>query len=216
MQKTSLYRHFDRSGRLLYVGISVRHLDRLAKHKSSAHWYWDISKISVTHYPNRAAAERAERRAIRVECPLHNVARPPAKPIRSDVIDALLSADQTQRERAARRVFGPRRMAYLRLTDADDPQMIGVELSTLGVPEGLVFVDDAESEEMPMLLRALKFSQHQGTVIYCQRKAYFWSSRRILRRRGVTLSVMHNNPDTLAMVASEQNATSVRKSRGQS
>lgn len=73
MQKTSLYRHFDAEGRLLYVGVSCHFSSRTLQHMRDSHWYFDIVRIEIEHFPNRMRAERAEAIAIRDENPLHNV-----------------------------------------------------------------------------------------------------------------------------------------------
>jgi hypothetical protein len=71
---TCLYRHFDDSGRLLYVGISIGVLQRLSGHKSTSHWFDKITRIEIERFPNREYAEAAELDAIWTENPLYNVA----------------------------------------------------------------------------------------------------------------------------------------------
>lgn len=71
MTQTALYRHFDASGRLLYVGISLSAVQRLAQHASSD-WSADIRRVDVEVYPTRDAALAAEAVAIRDERPEHN------------------------------------------------------------------------------------------------------------------------------------------------
>lgn len=68
-----LYRHFDAAGQLLYVGVSINALTRLAAHRQSAHWFWRIAKVEVTNWKTREASLAAERRAIRDEGPLFNI-----------------------------------------------------------------------------------------------------------------------------------------------
>ncbi len=79
-----LYRHFDAAGQLLYVGISLSAVARLAAHKGSAHWYDQITSVSIEQCESREALLDAEREAILAERPLHNVvfgsARPRPKP----------------------------------------------------------------------------------------------------------------------------------------
>lgn len=69
-----LYRHFDAAGQLLYVGVSISALTRLAAHKQRAHWFWRIAKVEVTNWKTREASLAAERRAIHDERPLFNIA----------------------------------------------------------------------------------------------------------------------------------------------
>lgn len=70
----SLYRFYDSDNTLLYVGVTVDLERRLAEHLNEKHWYTDMERIKVEHFPSRYAAESAEKRAIRQEFPLHNVA----------------------------------------------------------------------------------------------------------------------------------------------
>lgn len=67
-----LYRHFDMYGRLLYVGISVSALGRLAQHKHTAEWFNNIATITVVNYDTRGELEKAEIEAIRKERPKYN------------------------------------------------------------------------------------------------------------------------------------------------
>ena len=68
-----LYRHFDKSGNLLYVGVSLSTIQRLSQHKNQSHWFNDISQVTIEQFPNRDAALFAERTAIKKENPLHNL-----------------------------------------------------------------------------------------------------------------------------------------------
>lgn len=67
-----LYRHFDAKGTLLYVGISLSAVNRLAAHRDASSWYWSIATVTIEVLPTREAAEEAERLAIRKERPLFN------------------------------------------------------------------------------------------------------------------------------------------------
>jgi predicted GIY-YIG superfamily endonuclease len=71
---TALYRHFDSDGRLLYVGISLNVVARLSEHCKTSHWFGSITRIDVERFRSRQAALAAERKAIRTEKPLHNIA----------------------------------------------------------------------------------------------------------------------------------------------
>jgi hypothetical protein len=71
---TELYRHFDADGRLLYVGIAMNPLARLAQHRyGRAPWFDQIQRIEISRFRNRLEAVRAERRAIKEEAPLFNI-----------------------------------------------------------------------------------------------------------------------------------------------
>ena len=67
-----LYRHFDSSGALLYVGISVSTPARLAQHRDSSEWFSRIDKITICHFETVADARNAEREAIATERPMFN------------------------------------------------------------------------------------------------------------------------------------------------
>ena len=72
--KQHLYRHFDERGNLLYVGVSLSTIQRLAQHRYHSHWFNSISKVTIEQFPSREEALNAERTAIQKEEPLHNVA----------------------------------------------------------------------------------------------------------------------------------------------
>jgi excisionase family DNA binding protein len=74
--RCALYRHFDGDGRLLYVGISLNALSRLAQHCDSSHWVKDISTVRMEWFVDRESALLAERKAIAQENPAHNLRRP--------------------------------------------------------------------------------------------------------------------------------------------
>lgn len=70
----SLYRHYDSSGTLLYVGVSLSVLVRLKQHEAS-HWFGSIARVEIQRFTNRQAVLEAERVAVATENPLHNVIR---------------------------------------------------------------------------------------------------------------------------------------------
>lgn len=69
---TALYRHYDESGALLYVGISLNPIRRLQQHEKSA-WCDSIATIKIERFAHRREAIEAEERAIKAESPLHNI-----------------------------------------------------------------------------------------------------------------------------------------------
>lgn len=69
-----VYRHFNKEGKLLYVGSSVSVLTRQAAHRNVSPWFADVATITVEHFPDRASMLRAERSAIVNEKPAHNIA----------------------------------------------------------------------------------------------------------------------------------------------
>jgi predicted GIY-YIG superfamily endonuclease len=74
MAKTyQLYRHYDKAGTLLYVGVALCVLRRTIGHRTGAKWFLDIATITVEHYADRRTALEAELAAIKAESPKHNV-----------------------------------------------------------------------------------------------------------------------------------------------
>lgn len=70
---TALYRHFNRTGELLYVGISLNALSRLDQHVKGSHWSRDIASVTIEWLDSTADALKAEQQAIDNEKPLHNI-----------------------------------------------------------------------------------------------------------------------------------------------
>jgi predicted GIY-YIG superfamily endonuclease len=79
-QKTDLYRHYNKSGKLLYVGISNSAIYRLQQHRSGSHWYDEIANVTIEKFPDRTAALNAEFKAIQTEKPAHNIDHNGSKP----------------------------------------------------------------------------------------------------------------------------------------
>lgn len=73
MNKTNLYRYFDKDDKLLYVGISLNAVYRLSQHKITSPWFYEIAKITVETLVNREQAMKAEVKAIQNEKPIHNI-----------------------------------------------------------------------------------------------------------------------------------------------
>lgn len=71
--QTALYRLYDKTGGLLYVGISNNVHNRIRTHRVDKFWGPNIARIAIEQHPTRAAALRAEETAIRRERPRHNV-----------------------------------------------------------------------------------------------------------------------------------------------
>ena len=69
---TSLYRHYNDKGILLYVGIADDHHIRFQSHLKFSEWKDRISSVKIEKYPTRKAAADAEIVAIKSEHPLYN------------------------------------------------------------------------------------------------------------------------------------------------
>ena len=75
--RTSLYRHFDHAGVLLYVGIAKDPDVRFSLHRSTSAWAQHSADMRVEWYETRDDALRAERQAIAAERPLFNISGNP-------------------------------------------------------------------------------------------------------------------------------------------
>ncbi|NIB43837.1 helix-turn-helix domain-containing protein [Pseudomaricurvus alkylphenolicus] len=83
-----LYRHFDKDDSLLYVGISLSAVNRLAQHKVASNWYPDVCRMTIENFDSRDELLNAERRAILEERPKHNVRHSKSEQQRLDAIAA--------------------------------------------------------------------------------------------------------------------------------
>jgi DNA-binding transcriptional regulator YhcF (GntR family)/predicted GIY-YIG superfamily endonuclease len=73
-ERTALYRLYDSSNVLLYVGISAKPEARWQQHSYSvlAPWWPQVARKELEWFPSRPEAYEAETRAIKEEGPLHN------------------------------------------------------------------------------------------------------------------------------------------------
>ena len=71
-----IYRHYDKSGILLYVGISISHLARLSSHKKNAAWFDKIETIKIEKCESEELSILLEKLAIILEGPVFNKKRP--------------------------------------------------------------------------------------------------------------------------------------------
>lgn len=68
-----LYRHFDKDGSLLYVGVSLATVKRLHAHRyGEGSWFKEITRIDIERFPTLKIALAAEKKAIQKEGPRHN------------------------------------------------------------------------------------------------------------------------------------------------
>jgi predicted GIY-YIG superfamily endonuclease len=80
--ETHLYRFYDDSGNLLYVGITNNLESRFSQHQKDKPWYHQVSEIKTETYPTRDAALWVERNAIRLEKPIYNITHNQNGPIK--------------------------------------------------------------------------------------------------------------------------------------
>jgi predicted GIY-YIG superfamily endonuclease len=77
---TDVYRLYGRRGDLLYIGITNSTYHRFAQHAADKHWWSQVdpARTTVTQYPTRNQALRAEEYAIKAELPAYNKVHHPA------------------------------------------------------------------------------------------------------------------------------------------
>ena len=69
-----LYRHFNKGGALLYVGITNNPSARWSQHRDKT-WWPEVASSAYEHFKSRHDLQQAEREAIRREQPLWNQVR---------------------------------------------------------------------------------------------------------------------------------------------
>lgn len=88
-----LYRFYDVTEQLLYIGITANPGRRFGQHGSSKPWWSQIATIRMEVHPDRAAVLVAERAAIIAEKPLHNIRHATGEPATSTLDPDLPAAD---------------------------------------------------------------------------------------------------------------------------
>lgn len=73
--RSTVYRFFDSTGSLLYVGVTDMPVVRIAAHRIKALWWnrVDPNRTTLTEYDDRRTAELAELDAIKTENPEFNL-----------------------------------------------------------------------------------------------------------------------------------------------
>ena len=82
MTRAALYRHYDKSERLLYVGVTRDPARRFAVHCVSKDWAHDVVTIRLEWFQSKTDAFDAERVAIASERPVYNFQHNGLKPTR--------------------------------------------------------------------------------------------------------------------------------------
>ena len=82
-----VYRAYSTAGRLLYVGMGTDLRIRMRDHRRRADWWPYAYRFTVeTGYPSFRDALKAERRAIVLEQPTHNIHKPSRKRLASGAL----------------------------------------------------------------------------------------------------------------------------------
>lgn len=82
--RSTVYLLYDADDKLLYVGSTQSPTVRYKDHARNKPWWSDVRRMKETWYDTREAAYRAERVAIRIGCPKHNIRAPLKRALTSD------------------------------------------------------------------------------------------------------------------------------------
>ena len=80
---SAVYRIYNEAGDLLYVGMSYEPATRVSVQRREKPWGHEIAHYEAEWHANRAAAQRAEERAIKELQPRYNVTHTPEHRVRS-------------------------------------------------------------------------------------------------------------------------------------
>jgi excinuclease UvrABC nuclease subunit len=110
MNEAVVYRIFDATDRLIYIGATSNVTQRLAYHRTQS-WWWALAhRVDVESHEDKASAHDAEWAAIAAEDPAFNLAlrrgRPSSKPIH------LTDPDATPVGSPLRRMTPPAERSY--------------------------------------------------------------------------------------------------------
>lgn len=72
-QSYILYRHYNESGELLYVGISTRVMRRTREHEKYSPWFQESVRMLMERFADEVSLLEAEKAAIKNECPKYNI-----------------------------------------------------------------------------------------------------------------------------------------------
>lgn len=98
--RTALYRFYGADDVLLYVGITDHLGTRWSNHARTKPWWADVQRQTAEWHETRAAAEEAERTAIRDEAPLWNINSSPWEAVQQ--VDGRYAATLKPKQRSAR------------------------------------------------------------------------------------------------------------------
>ena len=68
-----VYEAYDENGGLLYVGVATSLASRLSSHRIDKPWWGEVSRVTSSTHPTRAAALEAEKAMIRERHPKYNI-----------------------------------------------------------------------------------------------------------------------------------------------
>jgi hypothetical protein len=119
-ERAAVYRLFDSSDALLYVGCSQGPDGRAKWHRRHQPWGTDIARHDATWHESRIEALRAEAAAISHESPIHNVVRVPVD--RESYFQRVSAIDYS----GGRPATGETPVQHIRIPDEDWQAFIAV------------------------------------------------------------------------------------------
>lgn len=93
-----LYRHFGADDLLLYVGISLSTVSRLAQHRTQSGWFHKIVKITIENFRTISEARFSEKSAIKKEKPIYNFMHNSQKKIKKETPIKIVTVDEAVTE----------------------------------------------------------------------------------------------------------------------
>ena len=69
----TLYRYYNATDKLIYVGISNNPPVRAGQHRKLSWWWLEATRCTLEHFATRAEAMQAEIAAIQAEAPAYNI-----------------------------------------------------------------------------------------------------------------------------------------------
>jgi predicted GIY-YIG superfamily endonuclease len=95
MTSHCLYRFYDRTGGLLYIGITMNPTARWKQHSQEKNWWTDVANITIEPHQDKGSVILAERLAIINERPKYNIIHNRAtQPIADDTISQCPTCDK--------------------------------------------------------------------------------------------------------------------------
>lgn len=150
---TSVYKYYDESGVLLYVGITSRNIRRQREHNADKEWWRLVSTQEVEHYPSRPHAEAREAALIRSYCPPFNTRH---NPWWREVREAYYNTPRKSRDRGALvselyRAMGSQKTFRLEVVDYNDTLL---RLRTLEEDQRRIAAIDPEARRGDLIIES--------------------------------------------------------------
>jgi len=93
---TDLYRFYNSTGELLYVGISLSAITRATQHKKQKSWWHEVARMDVSPIADHFDPRIVERQTIIAERPRFNIQHNRVIPGGQDVVQLLMAQRDEQ------------------------------------------------------------------------------------------------------------------------